>query len=171
MSTEREQAIRYLRSPEDAPWCWAEDGAVLTWRDGTTIAFREEIVRIIEWLRPSGLPPFGCIVLLLAACRGKVPAIDELVRITNARIVLGAKDPASPPREVIIGMLEDAVAQLARVSELPSELRSNLHAKCVLTEAIFEVADKAHGSSMGRDDTEQERILMHTPRQVKGIAT
>jgi hypothetical protein len=36
---------------------------------------------------------------------------------------------------------------------------------------VFEVTDKAHGSSMGRDDTEQERILMHTPRQVKGIAT
>ena len=80
MNPDRQQAIGYLRSPANGLWRWAENGAVLVWRDGATIAFREEILRVLEWLAPNGLPSFGAIALLLAACRGKVPVVAEILR-------------------------------------------------------------------------------------------
>ena len=75
MNPDRQQAINYLHVPAGSLWRWAENGSVLVWRDGSTIAFREEIVHILEWLAPNGLPSFGAIVFLLAACRGKVPQV------------------------------------------------------------------------------------------------
>src|ERR1043166_8603110 len=86
MNPDRQQAIDYLRAPANGLWRWAEDGAVLVWRDGTTIAFREEIVRILEWLAPNGLPSFGAIVFLLAAGRGKVPAVADILSGSDAAL-------------------------------------------------------------------------------------
>src|SRR2546426_6924850 len=77
MSPERKAAIDYLRAPANAPWRWAENGSVLVWKDGSTVAFREEITEILEWLAPNGLPPFGAIVFLLAACKGKTVRSEE----------------------------------------------------------------------------------------------
>src|SRR5215475_13523391 len=82
MNPDRQQAIDYLRAPANGIWRWAENGAVLIWSDGSTIAFREEVVQIIEWLAPNGLPSFGAIVFLLAACRGKVPAVSDIVQVS-----------------------------------------------------------------------------------------
>src|SRR6266511_4121532 len=86
MNPDRQQAIDYLRPPANGLWRWAEDGAVLVWRDGGTIAFREEIAQLLEWLAPNGLPPFGAIVFLLAACRGKTPKVTDLVIESNAAL-------------------------------------------------------------------------------------
>ena len=69
MNPDRQHAINYLRAPANGLWRWAEDGGVLVWRDGSTIAFRQEVIEIIKWLAPNGLPSFGAIVLLLAAWR------------------------------------------------------------------------------------------------------
>src|SRR5687768_14915450 len=79
MNPDRQQAIDYLRAPANGLWRWAENGAVLVWRDGSTVAFREEIIQILEWLAPGGLPSFGAIVFLLAACRGKVGGVSDIV--------------------------------------------------------------------------------------------
>ncbi|HUA37785.1 MAG TPA: hypothetical protein VMA35_05220 [Candidatus Sulfopaludibacter sp.] len=126
MNPDRQQAIQYLRAPHDGLWHWAESGAVLVWHDGTTIAFREEVVRIIEWLAPNGLPSFGAIVFLLAACRGKVPTVMDL---------------ASPNGLKQFELqIAPAIDQLQKVSQLPTELISGLKAKCVLAEAVFEPA-------------------------------
>ena len=87
MNPDRQQAVEYLRVPPDGLWRWSENGAVLVWHDGSTIAFREEIVQIIEWLAPNGLPSFGAIVFLLAACRARVrrPAATLRVRTSVIR--------------------------------------------------------------------------------------
>src|SRR5205085_2526686 len=69
----------YLLAPVQGLWRWAEDGSVIVWQDGSTIAFREEIRPILEWLAPNGLPPFGAVVLMLAACRGKTPVATQLL--------------------------------------------------------------------------------------------
>ena len=42
---DRQQAIQYLRSHRNGSWYWTEGGQVLAWRDGTTLAFRQEIAR------------------------------------------------------------------------------------------------------------------------------
>jgi len=140
MNPERQQAVDYLRAPANGLWRWTENGAVVVWRDGSTVAFREEIIQVLEYLAPQGLPAFGSIVFLLAACREKVPTIESLV----------APSKVPPPKDVdpqgvlalartqLKGQLEEAVSRLQRVAQLPSELKSGLKARCVLAEAVFE---------------------------------
>src|SRR6476659_6464376 len=116
MNPDRQQAIQYLRAPAGGFWRWAEDGAVLVWRDGNTIAFREEIVEVIKWLGPNGLPPFGAIVLLLAACRGRVPGVSDLVSIAEASVPTGTGARVAlltTARKQLQAQLEAALAQLA----------------------------------------------------------
>ena len=130
MNPDRQHAIQYLRAPGNGLWHWAENGAVLVWHDGTTIAFREEVTQIIEWLAPNGLPSFGAIVFLLAACRGKVPDLADIVTLPmNVHLKLHHH-----------AQVTAALDQLQKVSQLPAELISGVKAKCVLAEAVFEPA-------------------------------
>lgn len=143
MHPDRQSAIDYLRAPAKGLWRWAENGAVLVWQDGTTIAFREEITQILEWLAPNGLPSFGAIAVLLAACRGKVPQVGEIS--VESRVSLPANMGKDAPmllsaRRQLRAQLEAALAQLAKVSQLPTELNTGLKARCVLAEAVFEPA-------------------------------
>jgi hypothetical protein len=143
MNPERQQAIDYLRAPAHGLWHWAENGVVVVWQDGTTVAFREEIVRILEWLAPNGLPSFGAIVFLLAACRGKVPGIADIITISDKPLPPEAgKDAALllTARSQLRAQLAAALAELAKVSQLPRELNSGVLAKCVLAEVVFEPA-------------------------------
>jgi MoxR-vWA-beta-propeller ternary system domain bpX0/MoxR-vWA-beta-propeller ternary system domain bpX1 len=143
MNSERQQAINYLRAPANGLWRWAEDGAVIVGSDGRTIAFREEIAQILQWLSSQGLPPFGAIVMLLAGCRGSYPFIPPLPSGTKP----GAKIlPATLQRAA---QLHAAVEELRKLSKLPDEIKSGIKAKCVLAEAIFE-ANKVERFSEAR---------------------
>lgn len=142
MNRDWEQAVRYLRTPGSGLYRWSENGAVLVWHDGTTIAFREEVAQILESLGPNGLPPFGAIVLLLAACRGKLPAVSELA-IDHAWVSMDGQKHATmrlSPRIEAHYDIEAALIELKKVSELPGELRSGSKAKCILANAAFETA-------------------------------
>jgi hypothetical protein len=143
MNPERQQAIDYLRAPAHGLWRWAENGAVLVWHDGSTIAFREEIVHILERLAPNGLPSFGAIVFLLAACRAKVPAVSDIVLISNTPLPASAGNDAAllfTARRQLKAQLEAALAQLVKVAQLPHELNSGMDAKSLLADAVFERA-------------------------------
>lgn len=143
MNPERQQAIDYLRAPADGLWRWAEDGVVVVWRDGSTVAFREELVQILEWLAPNGLPSFGAVVFLLAACRGKVPTVEDIVVESKAPLPTGmGKDAAVllTARKQLRAQLDSALTQLKKVSRLPAELNAGIKARCVLAEAVFEPA-------------------------------
>jgi hypothetical protein len=142
MNPDRQQANNYLRTPDNL-WRWTENGAVLVWRDGSTIAFREEIVQILEWLAPNGLPSFGAIVFLLAACRSKVPNVADIVVEAKTPLPKSMGDDATvllSVRQQLKAQLESALAQLAKVSQLPSELNTGIKARCILAEAVFEPA-------------------------------
>ena len=101
-----------MRAPANGLLHWAENGTVLVWRDGSTIAFREEMVQIIEWLAPNGLPSFGAIVFLLAACRSKVPAVAEAIGrrdlLTDPRFSDPEKLTANMPQ--LTSILDDVFA-------------------------------------------------------------
>jgi hypothetical protein len=143
MNFERQQAIHYLRAPANGLWRWAEDGEVLVWRDGSTLAFRQEIQEIIEWLSPNGLPPFGSLVILLAACRGKIPAVEDIVTESKAALPMDmGKDAAVllAARQQLKIQLGHALGQLRRINQLPAELNSGIRARCLLAEAVFETA-------------------------------
>ncbi len=70
-------AATWLVPSTDAPWRWDEDCEAVIWEDGTTIVFREELAQIVERFAARGLPRPGALMLLLAACRGKVPWFSD----------------------------------------------------------------------------------------------
>jgi len=141
VSAERQQALSYLRAPASGLWRWDENGGVIVWMDGTTVAFREELIQILQWLAPKGLPPFGSIVLLLAACRGKLPPVETVVAAPGERVIIESTEKARfllTARRQLTAQMTSALQELAKVCALPSELNSGLNAKCVLAEAVFE---------------------------------
>ncbi len=127
MNRDRTEAIRYLSAPNRGLWRWAENASVITWNDDTTVAFRDEIVLVLQTLAPRALPPFGAVVLLLAACRGKIPTIQDCGPQANARPQLRAQ-------------ITSDLEELRKIARLHSELRSHPHARCRLAEAVFESA-------------------------------
>jgi hypothetical protein len=143
MNPERQQAISYLQAPANGLWRWAEEGDVLVWSDGATVSFRAEIVEILQWLAPNGLPPFGAIALMLAGCRGKVPSPHSLIESPTSPLSPAAGSKAAlllTARRQLTAQLEAALVELRKLSSLPADLKTGLKAKCVLAEAIFETA-------------------------------
>lgn len=61
----------YLATVDQDLWVWDEKAEAVQWATGLTIGFREEFIAVIERLSQGGLPPFGAIVLLMAACRNE----------------------------------------------------------------------------------------------------
>lgn len=143
MNPDRQQAVDYLRGPAKALWRWTENGSVLVWRDGSTIAFREEIIQILKWLEPNGLPSFGALVFLLAACRGKLPSAGDIVAPSQTVLPTKMGQDAAvllSARKQLHAQIENALAIVSRVSQLPAELNSGIKARCILAEVVFESA-------------------------------
>lgn len=144
MNDARDWAISYLAARGDVPWRWADDGDVITWADGTTIAFRNEVAAVLDWLVPHTWPPFGALVWLLAACRGKLPPRVAPERMTGLppereAVEEGDIDPPSFLRfrkglQAMHAAVEDGLAEIAR---LPEEVRTTVRAKATLAEKIF----------------------------------
>ena len=115
---ETSRGIAYLTPGANEGWCWSPDREVVMWRDGSTIAFREELKVVLGALAPGGLPPFSSVVMLLSACRrgaSEIPVwgLAEAVR-------------------------SDVVEQLRALSALPSQLRTRVEAKCVIVQMVFQ---------------------------------
>lgn len=105
----------YLSPATDDVWDWADDGDAITWLDGSTVTFREEIVRSLERLAPHGWPPFASLIWLFGAVRGKNP--PELMD----RWQLG-------PR---------FADQFARLAAIPADIRAQTTSSGVLAEVVF----------------------------------
>jgi hypothetical protein len=153
-----QQAVAYFQSEQNDPWGWTENGRVLVWADGTTVAFREEIADILEALAPDGLPPFQAVMVLVGACRGKFPpAAQAGLSVLGENSELGAPpklanvassevkiDPR--PSQLFLRPWNDAanqefsefITRLRALHDSPKELRSSAWARANLIEAIFE---------------------------------
>lgn len=145
------RAAFYLSPTLDALWRWSDDAQVLSWAEGEkTIAFRAEVEAVLTRLAPSGLPPFGAVALLLAACRdGWTTSHGRDVVAGYARVFGGMQTTSAPavpisgPQSLFSRIARD-VAQLLegldRVNALPRELREGLASKALLAEVVFEGA-------------------------------
>lgn len=67
--TEQEIANYLLPENMDSFWFWSERCETVSWWNGETIAFHQEIDAVLSHLAPNGLPSFHEILLVLAACR------------------------------------------------------------------------------------------------------
>lgn len=59
----------YLRQRQNSFWQWSGAGEAVTWTDGRTIVFREELTLIYRQSTARRLPSFSITLLVLAACR------------------------------------------------------------------------------------------------------
>lgn len=55
--------------PKGSFWKWDDQGAVVVWSNGSTIAFREELATVLKRLAPKGLPAIDAVFLLIASTR------------------------------------------------------------------------------------------------------
>jgi hypothetical protein len=154
MSDLTRDVLAYLTPRREAFWQWAGPPMAVAWRDGRTIAFRQELAAVLTHLAPGGLPPFGAVLMVLAACRDNWPAADnarqlaagyeggfeqDLAGVTRpAGLVISLVVPASV-RSELAGVVED----LDRIAALPAELRTSVAAKCAIVETVFEGLDRA----------------------------
>ena len=72
-------------------WRWAENGTVIEWVDGDTICYREDLVMILKGLSHIGLPPFGSLLLAIAACQNNWKDLSDqklkLVETCYAKLI------------------------------------------------------------------------------------
>lgn len=131
MSDVNARAARYLTPPDGAFWRWSDDGDVVEWSDGPTIAFRSEVAAVLARLSPHGLPAMDLVVLLLAACRdtwGEDPrGLDILTRVHTLKARISA-----------VQWIRDTIEALDAVHCLPGDLRKPVDAKAELAAFVFE---------------------------------
>ncbi|MBX7227057.1 MAG: ribosomal protein L7/L12 [Chitinophagales bacterium] len=60
-------AEEYLKAYNGYFWHWEDRGTVIAIPEGRTIAYKEYLKEIIQYLSETGLPPFGSLVLALIA--------------------------------------------------------------------------------------------------------
>ena len=57
----------YLRRYSEWFWDWEEENSVVAIPEGSTIAFKQELITIFEGFEGQGLPPFGALLLVIVA--------------------------------------------------------------------------------------------------------
>ncbi len=126
MMDQRAVAVRRYLSPPTTNWFWRwdEGGRVLVWQDGQTIAFREELIAVLQPHVYRGLPPLDCIVLMLAATRDNWASTKSLVASW------GLTAAASPEPDIL--------ELLDRVNSLPDARRKPTESKVELSSLVFE---------------------------------
>jgi hypothetical protein len=119
-------ALRYFGAPINYFWRWTEKGEVIEWQDGTTICYREELMYVLQGLcLTEGLPPFGSLLLTLAACQDSWKEASQN-KENLLRDVLGQmeEESDSPGNEVVEYYIHQAIRFLNIIHQLPKELRS-----------------------------------------------
>lgn len=93
MSDVLADARRYLSPIAPSFWRWDDNASVVVWRDGSTLAFRQEILQALERFAPNGLPPFGAVLLLLAAGKSNWNEGESASRNLNEEVFQLPKAP------------------------------------------------------------------------------
>jgi hypothetical protein len=155
MSDHQIKAAFYLSPTLDSWWRWSDDGQVLTLSDGSTIAFLPEVEEVLNRLAPQGLPPFGGLALLLAACREGWPTSVARQRIVNHGGSLGASQSSEPKAQAVFNRIAQEVDLLLKgldvLHRLPSAQRQGPLAKALLAEVVFDGATNRSTLQEGAD--------------------
>jgi len=129
----------YLATVDEDLWVWDENAETVQWSTGMTIGFREEFAAIVERLHGDGLPPFGAIVLFVAACRNEPSGWDD-------DAPFGDSEPLNAEMTALANHFERIKLQrhfhglldpFARIHGLPEACRATLKAKVALAEEVF----------------------------------
>ena len=142
---------RYFKSAKSLFFRWDNDGSVLCWDDGVTIAFAEELAAVVRRLGPEGLPPLNSIAVLLSACRNNWP---------DARKHLMLYDPprSDQPGGVIrkpdrfeADQLLAIRTELDRLHSIAKQTKTSLTDRCELAAMVFEGRPSQWGESQAEE--------------------
>jgi hypothetical protein len=115
--------LRYFQSARKSLWRWSADGEVVEFHTGDTIAYREELVLLLQYFTEQGLPPLPPLLLILYAC---LEAPNGIEKTEIGKILKGWTVAAGPP-----------IVKLMQVIQgLPAECRTGAR-KGLLLQEIF----------------------------------
>ena len=127
------QAKQYLAAPKGSLWKWTPNADGVQWSNGQTVTFVAEIKEILLHQmagRTKGIPPFGAVLLLIAATRvnwgsdasrhWRRDQLENLIRLKSEKL------------------LNDVTEALDRIHSLQPELRATVAAKQTLADVVFE---------------------------------
>jgi hypothetical protein len=130
------RAAEWLTPIPNSVWRWecAEDEAIV-WTDDVgdlTIAVREELRLIVERLAPRALPPLGPLVLVLAACRGKVMTVNTIAEALN-------QDGLTFNERARLGVIDYVLIanNLAVLRQVPAPLLQGIAGRAALAEYLL----------------------------------
>ncbi len=140
-------AQNYLTPQTHTFWKWDLEERSVHWLNGTTIAFPQELVAVLEGISPHGYPRFDCILLVLAALRDSWSPFNTKLEYDQLQL--------SCFKYANLSDLEalELIHQLDRLNALPRDLRQSLQIKTVLCDMVLEDAERR---CVGED---MERVL------------
>lgn len=128
--------LNYALPPDVYFWRWSEDGSAIESLSGKTMAFRQEILTILQSLAEAdGIPPLGSLLILNAACIGQIDdffeGYDAITRTVDSE-------------EKTKAFGEALRKTLVEISSLPAELRTGIQAKTRLFHTFFSRTTWSH---------------------------
>lgn len=119
--------MAYFQSYSNYFWQWEELHSVISIPGESTIAYTDYVAEVIKQLAPQGLPPFGSLLLAIAATNPRAKfSLDEIDRILKA--ALNREDDE---------ILADAMTFLHTLNSLPEDYKSGPK-RLLMFQAIFE---------------------------------
>lgn len=148
----------YFGRPQKYIWSWAEKDEVLQWMDGSTIGYRQDLSFLLQQLIPTGLPPFGSVLLVLTACRNDWKVIRsqvgklQFIRMAHESDGAGLAEAKKAMDELFFG-LDEALRFLDVVAGCAEEFRTG-KGRMQLLQTIFDTWRRKV------PETEARRLLM-----------
>jgi hypothetical protein len=134
-------AASYFSNVTRPYWEWQDDNNVVawtvgrpgdsSWSTGATIVFRGELLKVFQRLQSISLPPFGSVVLLMAACRDAWNDETDKLGLLAGVLKTGRRVDR-------LELLNRVFEGLQRVRALPANLRSSPEAKAEIAAMVFE---------------------------------
>lgn len=126
----------FLQARETDFWVWEENEGVIAVRNGMTIAYREHLMYILSYLSPEGIPPFGALLMCIAATN---PVSNVLVQ--QIEDIMSAHIEGHTRSD-----MESSILFLKTLGSLPASYKSG-ERKLLLFRTIFE---KCHNQQSAR---------------------
>lgn len=137
-------SLRYLTPADDSFWEWGDDGEVVVFRGGVTLAYRVQVAWALGHFKDRGLPPLELVLLILLSCRDNWSAMKEVVRTSLEN---NSRPTVSRP---IMKQWWDTLFQgLDRVHGLPQQMRASPAAHRTIIEIALE---RLHHSTVNNSE-------------------
>ncbi len=137
MDSKYTDALRYLSTPVGSFWKWDDQGAIVVWINGSTLAFREELAILLSRLSPKGLPPLDAVLVLIAATRAywAEDSVELQHRLRVGDLQKSLEVPAIP-------FDSELFTRLDVVHKLSEDLNRQPQSKAEFAEMVFESAPR-----------------------------